>query len=513
MKKILSFAAAAMLILSLVSGTVSSAESEDNNWVLSWSDEFDGDTLDMSKWSYQTGNWLLDEKGNMETSGWGNNEQEYYTDKNTIISDGTLKIQAKKEAYTDPVQGAFDYTSSRLATKNKFSLCFGKIEVKARVDSGKSLWPAIWMLPEDLVYGKWAASGEIDIMEGYGSMPQKICGTIHFGDTWPNNQYLTNEYYFQDGDSTDNWHIYGLEWENDEMRWYVDGKLYSTQSKWSSAGRSYPAPFDQNFYMILNLAVGGHFDGIDGIYGDPSIFADGPKELEVDYVRVYQKDGKVYQPSLPQHTTLKPYFMEGGAGTLANSDNGTKIDITDAGTQTYSVMGTVENLDVVPGKTYQLDFDISSTADRSMEITVENASYDRFFDKTISLTSDPQHYHYELTFDKTDKIDLKFQLGNTDGATDCGTHSVLISNLKWKTKDTDTAPADILYGDINADGNIDLSDLLILSQYCLRDITLTPSQLEKADVMYDGEVDVSDLAKLRQYVMKDDIKLGSKDKE
>ena len=510
MKKVLSFAAAALLSVSAIYSAVSWAESDENNWVLSWSDEFDGNTLDMSKWSYQTGNWLVDDKGNMETSGWGNNEQEYYTDRNTVVSDGTLKIQAKKETYTDPAQGTFDYTSSKLITKNKFSVCFGKIEVRARVDSGKSLWPAIWMLPEDLVYGKWAASGEIDIMEGYGSMPEKICGTIHFGDTWPNNQYLTNDYYFQNGDSTYNWHIYGLEWENDEMRWYVDGKLYSTQSNWSSAGRTYPAPFDQNFYMILNLAVGGHFDGIDGIYADPSIFADGPKELEVDYVRVYQKDGEVYQPSDPVHTTLKPYFMENGSGTLVNSDNGTRINIVDVGSQTYSIMATVENLDVEYGKTYKLDFDSNSTVDRNMEITVENASYDRFFDKTVSLTSDSQHFHYDLTFDKEEKVDLKFQLGNTSGASDCGSHSVLISNLKWKAEDENITQTDILYGDINMDGQIDLADLVILSQYCLRDISLTPGQLELADVMYSGEVDVADLARLRQFIMKDDIVLGLK---
>ncbi|HQM00249.1 MAG TPA: glycoside hydrolase family 16 protein, partial [Ruminococcus flavefaciens] len=148
-------------------------------YTLIWSDEFDGNSLDTDKWSYELGNWKLDENGNYVTNGWGNNEQEFYTDKNASVSDGVLTIAARKENYTDAVQGNYEYTSSRLSTQHKFSTCGGRIEVRAKCDSGKSLWPAIWMLPEDSVYGGWAASGEIDIMEGWGSTPDKICGTIH----------------------------------------------------------------------------------------------------------------------------------------------------------------------------------------------------------------------------------------------------------------------------------------------------------------------------------------------
>ena len=411
------------------------AEESTDNWVLTWSDEFEGDTLDMTKWTYDIGNWKLDEKGNYETAGWGNNEQEFYTDKNTVISDGTLKIQAKKENYTDPVQGTYEYTSSKLITQNKFSVCYGKIDIRARVDSGKSLWPALWMLPEDSVYGKWAASGEIDIMEGWGSTPEKICGTIHFGDTWPGNTYLTNEYHFENGDSTENWHVYSIEWEEGEIRWYVDGELYSTQNAWSSNGRDFPAPFDQNFYLILNLAVGGHFDGVDGIHADPSIFADGPKELEVDYVRVYQKDGITHTPSAPSQVAMKGYFMEGGQGLLSNTDSGTTVSISEVGTQQYSAMATLENIDVKKGKTYELDFDVISTAKRPMIVTAENAVYDRFLEKEVTVNGTNTHYHYECTFENDEKIDLKFQLGNIGDASAVGAHDVVISNLKWTDPD------------------------------------------------------------------------------
>ncbi|MBR1824426.1 MAG: glycoside hydrolase family 16 protein, partial [Ruminococcus sp.] len=131
-------------------------EIPDSGYSLVWSDEFDGNEVDMTKWSYELGNWKLDENGNYITGGWGNNEQEFYTDKNAAVSDGVLTIAARKENYTDEVQGSYEYTSSRLSTQHKFSTCGGRIEVRARCDSGKSLWPAIWMLPEDSVYGGWA---------------------------------------------------------------------------------------------------------------------------------------------------------------------------------------------------------------------------------------------------------------------------------------------------------------------------------------------------------------------
>ncbi len=404
-----------------------------SDWNLVWNEEFEGTELDSSKWSYEMGNWLLDSKGNYETSGWGNNEQQFYTDQNTIISDGTLKIQAKKESYTDPVQGSYEYTSSKLITKNKFSVCGGKIEVRARVDSGKSLWPAIWMLPEDTVYGKWAASGEIDIMEGWGSTPQKICGTIHFGDVWPNNSYLTNDYYFPENDSTENWHTYSLEWEKDCMRWYVDEKLFSTQTDWYSNGRSYPAPFDQNFYLILNLAVGGHFDGVDGIYADPTIFENGPKQMEVDYVRVYKKNGEAFTPTKIPCESLKTY-IEDGSASLANSDNGCTVNIANVGSKEYSVMGILENRSTVRGKTYCLDFTISSTAEREMVVTAENSIYNRFIDEKITVSSEPIHYHYEFTPDEDLILDIKFQLGNIGSASQIGEHTVLISDIKWTEK-------------------------------------------------------------------------------
>ena len=396
---------------------------------LVWSDEFDGDALDMSKWSYELGNWKLDADGNYITNGWGNNEQEFYTDRNASVKDGILTIAARHEPYTDPVQGTYEYTSARLSTQHKFSVCGGRLEVRACCDAGKSLWPAIWMLPEDSVYGGWAASGEIDIMEGWGSTPEKICGTIHFGDVWPNNTYLTSDYRFPAGDSAENWHVYAVEWDYGEIRWYVDGICYSTQSDWYSANRAKPAPFDQNFYLILNLAVGGHFDGVDGIYGDPSVFTDGEKQFQIDYVRVY--DTGSFAPTAVTSLPLEAY-IEGAAATLTNKDGCTEIKVTDPGTLAYGVMGLVRGKTIHAGETYTLSFDVSSTAARDMTVTVEDAAYTRYLDETVTIGTETAHYSFPVTFSADMTADLKFQLGNIGNAAAAGEHTVTLRNITWE---------------------------------------------------------------------------------
>ena len=405
----------------------------DDNYILKWSDEFDGTALDMEKWSYELGNWKLDDNGNYVTNGWGNNEQEFYTDKNASVNDGVLTIAARHENYSDSVQGNYEYTSSRLSTQHKFSTCGGKIEVRARCDSGKSLWPAIWMLPEDSVYGGWAASGEIDIMEGWGSTPEKVCGTIHFGDVWPNNVYLTNDFIFENGDSTENWHTYSIEWDKSEIRWYVDDKLYSTQSDWYSANRKYPAPFDQNFYVILNLAVGGHFDGIDGIYAEPATFANGEKHFDIDYVRVYDKKDYAFTPTEITSTALSSY-IEGASATVTNKEGCSVVSIGNVGSLEYGVMGLITAQEVNAGDKWVLEFDAESTAEREMIVTVEDSAYNRYLNEKITINSQKQHFSFEVPFSTDMKADIKFQLGNIGNSADIGAHDVTLSNIVWKKK-------------------------------------------------------------------------------
>ena len=246
-----------------------------NDWQLVWADEFDGETLDLAKWSYQLGD------GSSEgLTGWGNNEAEYYQEANAVVNDGLLTIIAKEEK----VKG-YNYTSARIRTKAKGDWKYCRVEIRAKMPIGKGLWAALWMMPTDNVYGGWAASGEMDMVEYLGHEPNKVHGTLHFGGQWPQNRYKGKEYVLVDGDFQEDFHEFIYEWEEGEIRWYVDGNLFQTQGSgdwWSSAG-DFPAPFDQRFHIIMNLAVGGNWPGY------PDATTQFPQELVIDYVRVYQK--------------------------------------------------------------------------------------------------------------------------------------------------------------------------------------------------------------------------------
>lgn len=460
LKRIISVVTAFLAAFFSIPADTSKAENADDDYELVWSDEFDGTALDADKWSYELGNWKLDANGNYITNGWGNNEQQFYTDRNASVNDGILTIAARHENYTDSVQGNYEYTSSRLSTQYKFSTCGGRIEVRSRCDSGKSLWPAIWMLPEESVYGTWATSGEIDIMEGWGSTPEKICGTIHFGDVWPNNTYLTENYTFTENDSTENWHTYAIEWNKDSISWFVDDKLYSTQKDWYSSGRQFPAPFDQNFYIILNLAVGGHFDGVNGIYGEPATFADGEKHFDIDYVRVYRNRNSDFSPSPVTSSALDSY-MEGSSATLKNIDGATVFDIENVGTLEYAVMGLIRAKKVVAGETYRLTFSVTSTKEREIVVTAEDSDYTRYINEKLLIGSEKKYMSYDVVFEHDISVDLKFQLGNIGNSASVGPHQVIISDIQWEKL------SDEPNGDVNNDGEFNAADLVALHKYIL----------------------------------------------
>jgi len=206
MKKWLAVALGTGLVLSYAgTGHAEKADKKDKTkWKMVWSDEFTKQQLDRTKWTYDTGNWIVDAEGNAISPGWGNNEKQYYTTKkdNSFIRDGKLVIRAKEEKTTDSL-GSYDYTSAKLKTKGLFSKTYGRYEIKAKLPTGKGLWPAFWMLPEQDKYGAWASSGEIDVMEAWGSQPDKVAGTIHYGENWPNNKYTGKDYHFPDGGRID----------------------------------------------------------------------------------------------------------------------------------------------------------------------------------------------------------------------------------------------------------------------------------------------------------------------
>jgi beta-glucanase (GH16 family) len=186
-----------------------------------------------------------------------------------------------------------------MLTRGKFSKTYGRFEFRAKMPTGQGIWPAMWLLPQDEKYKGWAASGEIDVFESRGQEPGKVLGTLHYGSSWPANVHTGKDFVFPDKGTIADWHIYVLEWEPGEMRWFIDGKLYQTQNFWWSSSKRggnggaapaseadlnpWPAPFDQNFFILLNVAVGGQFLGPPN---DKTVF---PVEMLVDYIRVYDK--------------------------------------------------------------------------------------------------------------------------------------------------------------------------------------------------------------------------------
>lgn len=227
---------------------------------LLWSDEFDTPGApDATKWTYDIGTG---------SNGWGNNELEYYTSRsdNVIVSNGTLKIIAKKESYSGSA-----YTSARMLTKGLFSFQYGKIEIRAKLPAGTGTWPGIWMLGNNFTTVGWPACGEIDIMEQNGSTKNTVYGTMH---------YPTQKNPYGDGGTTTvstattDFHRYATIWSAASIQLLVDDVVYYTLPNNSSI------PFNQNFFIILNLAMGGNFGGTV----DPAFTTD---QMEIDYVRVY----------------------------------------------------------------------------------------------------------------------------------------------------------------------------------------------------------------------------------
>ncbi|MFQ3230515.1 family 16 glycosylhydrolase [Reinekea sp.] len=302
----------------------------EKGWELVFADEFEGSVIDDNKWAFEVNCW-----------GGGNNEEQCYVDDpdNAYVDNGVLTIKAIREEFTGPIYNPDDadydpnelstkaFTSARLRSVSpldysdgqvsgfnfKHDWKYGRFEIRAKLPEGQGTWPAIWMLPTDWAFGGWAMSGEIDIMEavnlkadyvdeesGETKVENRVHGTLHYGRAWPGNVYTGVEYDFDDAsiNPADDFHIYSIEWEEGAIRWFVDNQHFATQTQegwfthyqdengvWQSSGTS-AAPFDQNFHLILNLAIGGAWaanvneGGVDAAINEAA--------MQVDYVRVYQ---------------------------------------------------------------------------------------------------------------------------------------------------------------------------------------------------------------------------------
>lgn len=230
----------------------------DPSYTLVWSDEFNGSSIDSSAWNYNIGG-----------HGWGNNEQQYYTDKNAAIVNGNLVITGKAEKINDN-----GYTSTRITTKGKHEFQYGKIEARIKITPGQGLWPAFWMLGANIDNVGWPKCGEIDIMEHINA-DSVFYGTLH----WVNNEKVSagNHMNAAPGD----YHVYAIEWDADSISWLLDdAKFHSVEIR---NNMNSTEEFHQPFFILINLAIGGDWPGQ---IVDPGKI---PAEMLVDYVRVYQK--------------------------------------------------------------------------------------------------------------------------------------------------------------------------------------------------------------------------------
>jgi len=301
---------------------------------LVWSDEFDSAKLDPETWFFESGDgsdFVGDGGITGLPSGWGNNELQWYLPDNAQLENGVLKITARRETVGD-----FGYTSARITTRDRFAFKYGRIEASIKFPSGQGLWPAFWMLSQDSPYGSWAATGEIDIVEaanldgnpGPGGVGggNNIFGTIHYGGEFPANEFSSVDYTPSE-DVTGGFNTYALEWDEFEIRWYFNGVLYAVQNSWFSTAAPYPAPFDQPFHILLNLAVGGDLPGA------PTGATPFPATMEVDWVRVYSGEEVEVEPADPgiipevvisaadgSAPDLTPIFETFGSGSTFNQN-------------------------------------------------------------------------------------------------------------------------------------------------------------------------------------------------
>lgn len=395
---------------------------------LLWSDEFDGKELDETKWNYET-----------RDPGWTNNELQEYrrSTENVFVRDGKLVLKAIKTQK----DGRNYYTSGKVNGQTKTDFQYGKVVVSAKVPEGQGLWPAIWMMPKnEAYYGQWPKCGEIDIMESLGNDTTISYSTIHYGEPHAEQQgTITKE-----GDErfSAKFHEYSVEWEPGEMRFYTDGELVLTCNDWFTAveggdDKPYPAPFDQPFFVQMNLAVGGNWPGNPDETTDFS-----EAEFEIDYVRVYQKaeyDTNVTKPPMvfreagPDGNFIRNgdfsvaedltddidwkflLFFE-GEGAAEIKDGEMIITSTNCGTEEYSVQLVQPDLPMLKGHSYKITFDIKADEPRKCIVCVSapNAGWIRYFEDTsIDLTTEWQTF--EFNFDMTEKDDnngrLEFNMG------------------------------------------------------------------------------------------------------
>ncbi len=235
---------------------------------LVWQDEFEGATINEADWNFEIGT------GN---NGWGNNELQFYRRENASLYEGHLVIEAREENFSGS-----NYTSSRMTTQNKQTFRYGRVDIRAVLPETQGMWPALWMLGSSISEVGWPACGEIDIMEMRGQTPNRIEGTVHFGAGVAQHQFIGQPYTLSEGKFTNEFHVFSLIWEENSIRWLLDDEEFYHFTV-DDIGNN-PYPFNEEFFFIFNIAVGGNYVGSPD---DSTVF---PQTMIVDYIRVFQEE-------------------------------------------------------------------------------------------------------------------------------------------------------------------------------------------------------------------------------
>ncbi len=410
---------------------------------LKWQDDFEGTELNRKDWNVE-----------LHQRGWVNNEMQEYVDspENIQVKDGKLILRpvtknAKKNLYT----------SGRVNTQGKHDFKYGIFECRAKFPAGKGFLPAFWMMPTDeSFYGQWPRCGEIDIAEVLGHDTSTVFGTIHYGN--PHNESQGKATLGKNAFS-DDFHIFACEWEPGKISWYVDGKLLHSENDWftksdGQKAREYPAPFNQPFYIILNLAVGGNWPGSpekNATYIDGAAF-------EIDYVRVYQKASYNENVSKPQKVlNLKKSDSSGNFVTngnfstkenlndetdwqfltAANGDGAASIENSEihiatkkSGNEEYSIQLVQAKMPILQNGKYRFSFNARAAKNRKMKVGVSapTRGWKRYLkDTEVSLTPEMKSYSFEFTMrDETDDAArIEFNMGKMGSTAD-----IFIANVR-----------------------------------------------------------------------------------
>lgn len=410
-----------IVVSAFILGFSVSAQNQDrisyDGYTLKFEDTFDGKSLNKKSWNYEK-----------HQPGWVNNELQEYTEnkKNIYVENGNLVIQPVK---TVDKRGNVSYTSGRINTQGKITAKYGIIEARIKVPQGQGYLPAFWMMPDnESLYGSWPLCGEIDIMEVLGNQINKSYSTLHFGE--PHTQKQVSKV-LDTGDFANEFHTFACEWNPDEFRYYVDGNYIGSVTEWftkrlnDSDPVTFPAPFDQPFYIILNVAVGGNWPG----YPDETTTFDEKAQMLVDYVRIYQKD------SYNGNVTMKQVSVKadtgdasgnyvhndgwkfltalGGDGNADIGKNEIAVTTKNAGSVDYSVQLVNGGIPLIKGGLYEFSFDAYASENRTMMagLTGPDNGYVRYFgDEKIELGTKKKHYTFSFQMkassDPSCRIDL-----------------------------------------------------------------------------------------------------------